>query len=259
LRHPAATAASAATVHELSGGRCVLGIGTGGDLALGPVGVARDQPFARVVDAIRLIRGVTTASPVEGYEPPPHALPPSDVPIFIGARSERLNRLASSLADGVFLGGIPRGSLPEAAGWARSVRPIDVAVYVNAAFDPAEREHLRGVLLRPLLDGPLSTRARLGIDDAIAAAADRALGSGDDRPARAVVEDRILDEFVLAGDRDDIGRGLADLVVDLRPTSIGLTLHPGDDPIGTVLRGADVLGRARRFAVDAESSLRTDA
>ena len=39
LRHPAATAAAAATVHELSGGRVVLGIGTGGDLALGPVGI----------------------------------------------------------------------------------------------------------------------------------------------------------------------------------------------------------------------------
>ncbi len=253
LRHPAATAAAAATVQELSGGRVVLGIGTGGDLALGPVGIAREQPFARVADAVRVMRGVTTAVPVAGYDPPPHALPRSDVPIYIGARSERLNRLASSAADGVFLGGIPRGSLAEAVGWARSVRPVEVAVYVNAAFDPAEREHLRGVLLRPLLDGPLATRVRLGIDDTIAAAADRALVAGDDRPARAVIEDRILDEFVLAGDRDQIGRGLADLVLDLQPTSIGLTLHPGDDPIGTVHRGADVLGRARRHVAETPS------
>src|ERR1700678_147814 len=36
LRHPATTAATALTVHELSGGRMVLGMGAGGDLALGP-------------------------------------------------------------------------------------------------------------------------------------------------------------------------------------------------------------------------------
>ncbi|MEZ5250121.1 MAG: LLM class flavin-dependent oxidoreductase [Ilumatobacteraceae bacterium] len=39
LRHPAVTATTMATVHELSGGRGVLGLGPGGHLALGPVGL----------------------------------------------------------------------------------------------------------------------------------------------------------------------------------------------------------------------------
>ena len=40
VRHPAAIAVSMMTVHELSGGRAILGLGVGGSLALSPLGIA---------------------------------------------------------------------------------------------------------------------------------------------------------------------------------------------------------------------------
>ncbi len=48
LRHPAITAVAAMTVHELSGGRAVLGFGPGGDVALAPLGIDRVTPLRRV-------------------------------------------------------------------------------------------------------------------------------------------------------------------------------------------------------------------
>src|SRR5258706_2525017 len=46
VRHPAATAISMMTVHELSGGPAILGLGVGRSLALGPLGMSTLHPPA---------------------------------------------------------------------------------------------------------------------------------------------------------------------------------------------------------------------
>ena len=136
LRHPGALAASAATLDELSGGRAMLGLGLGGTESLGPFGLAVERPVARMRDAIGVARAVLERRPVDGYEPPRHAAPARAVPIFVGARGEQLNRLASRLADGVFLSGFVLGDHDEPIAWARSVRPIVVALYASVRFAP---------------------------------------------------------------------------------------------------------------------------
>src|SRR5262252_9258456 len=100
LRHPATTAATAITIHELSGGRMVLGLGPGGDLALAPAQIQRARPLAATRDAVRIIRAVCRGYPTDGYTPMSHALRAPDLPVFIGARGERFNRFASAEADG---------------------------------------------------------------------------------------------------------------------------------------------------------------
>ena len=75
LRHPAITAAAALTLHELSGGRALLGIGPGGQMALGPAHVERVRPLAATRDAVRIIRAVSRGERTNGYTPPPHAIP----------------------------------------------------------------------------------------------------------------------------------------------------------------------------------------
>lgn len=105
LRHPAVTAAAAVTVHELSGGRMILGLGPGGGLALGPVHVPRTRPLEEARRAVRIIRAVTGGLPTEGYTPAAHAVTAPGLPVYIGARGERFNRFASLEGDGVFLGG----------------------------------------------------------------------------------------------------------------------------------------------------------
>ena len=135
LRHPAATASAFGTLAELAPGRVVLGLGAGGGLALGPVGVEREQPCTRVTDAVRIARAVLCGTSTDGYTVPPHAIRAPDVPIFIGARGERLNRLASEVADGVFLGGVPLPMTATTLEWARSRRPVAAALYPNVAFN----------------------------------------------------------------------------------------------------------------------------
>lgn len=134
LRHPGAIGSTLATLDELSDGRAMLGLGVGGALALDPFGLRVERPVAAVRDGIRIARGVIRREPCDGYEPPDHAGPARNLPIFVGAKGEQLLRLASRDADGVFLSGFDLGALDAPIDWARSVRPIHVGLYASVQF-----------------------------------------------------------------------------------------------------------------------------
>ena len=134
LRHPGAVMASAMTVDELSGGRMVLGWGVGGHESLDPFGLTVSHPVAVVRDALAIGRAVMSGATVPGYEPPPHASPARHIRQFVGARGPQLNRLASRVADGVFLSGLTADETPRVLADARFHRPIDVALYQSVSF-----------------------------------------------------------------------------------------------------------------------------
>jgi 5,10-methylenetetrahydromethanopterin reductase len=245
LRHPATTAASALTVQELSHGRMVLGIGPGGGMALDPVNVERTRPLAATRRAVRIIRAVAAGTSTDGYDPVGHAVRDPGLPVYIGARGERFNRFASEAADGVFIGGIPRSRVAPTLAWARSVRPIDAAVYLDAVFDADSRETLRPRLVFAFLDAPAATRERFGVELEAAREAAELLASGEEGPARKIVDDDALEDLVLYGTPAAVGRRLAAELAPLRPTSIGLTLLT-TDPLATLEPAAAALAAARR-------------
>jgi 5,10-methylenetetrahydromethanopterin reductase len=241
LRHPAVTASTMATINELAGGRAVLGIGPGGHLSLGPVGLTADKPLTACRDAVRIMRAVLRGEAVDGYIPPSHAMTAPDVPIYVGARGERFNRWASQEADGVFLAGIAPSMLDEVVGWARSSRPIDVALYVSCLSDPGEVETIRPRMIHAFSNGPDALLARAGLTRADAQDAADALADGDDEPARRVLDDNRLG-LVLARSPEQGTDWLADLVRRHRPASAGLALI-ATDPVSSVERVAAVLSR----------------
>jgi 5,10-methylenetetrahydromethanopterin reductase len=251
LRHPAATAVAAMTLHELSGGRALLGIGPGGGIALDPVGIARERPLARTRDAVRVIRAVAWGAATDGFTPPPHPFTAPDLPLWIGARGEGFNRFASEAADGAFVAGIPLPLYETVVGWARSERPVQIAVYPGAIFDPAEVERIRPRLVFALLDAPAINRQRLGLDVADVRTAVAAFARGDAAPARALIDDATLDQLVFRGSPDEVGRRLADLAQRTGADSLGLALLTPD-----LERGLDDAAAALAIAraqVDAAS------
>jgi 5,10-methylenetetrahydromethanopterin reductase len=245
LRHPATIAAAALTIHELSGGRMILGLGPGGDLALGPVHVPRLRPLRATRDALRVIRAVSRGEALADYTPARYVATAPDLPVYIGARGEGFNRFASEAADGVFLGGIPRARLGPTVDWARSIRPIAVSAYVSALFDESKAESVRPRMIYALLDAPEATRAALGVCLEDAQQAARALGQGDPGPARSLIDDRLFDELVVHGAPEGVGAALAERLGPLQPTSIGVALLT-DDPLGTLEPAAKALSIAAR-------------
>jgi 5,10-methylenetetrahydromethanopterin reductase len=243
-RHPAITATAMATVHELSGGRAVLGLGPGGRLALDPLGVQPQHPLTDCRRALAIMRAALTGTPADGYEPPSHAFLAPDLPIYIGARGERFNRWASAEADGVFLAGIAPSLIPDAVGWARSVRSVDVALYLSAALDDATIEEVRPRLIHAFADAPARLRALAGLDDADVARAAVALADGDPDPASALLTDDVLDLVLARGERATVKRAVA-LARAHGPDSIGLVVL-GADPLAEVERAAAALARVTK-------------
>jgi alkanesulfonate monooxygenase SsuD/methylene tetrahydromethanopterin reductase-like flavin-dependent oxidoreductase (luciferase family) len=136
LRHPGAIAASIATLDELSEGRAVLGLGIGGDLSLAPFGLDAERPVALLSNAIETARDVLTGRHSDRYRVPPHAMPPRNVPIWVGARGPQLVRTAARRADGLFVSGCTPRQHDEIAAMAASIRTIPMAVYQSAVDRP---------------------------------------------------------------------------------------------------------------------------
>ncbi len=139
LRHPGVVAAAASTLAELNSGRFILGWGTGGSESLGPFSLKCPAPLDTISRAIRTSRAVLEGRRTQDYDPPAHAVPSSQVRQYIGARGPRLNELASQIADGVFLSGIPSEDLESVIAKARSHRTIDVALYQTVCSSGSER------------------------------------------------------------------------------------------------------------------------
>jgi 5,10-methylenetetrahydromethanopterin reductase len=230
VRHPAMTAVSMMTVHELSAGRAILGIGVGGNMALDPLGLASVRPLASMREALETLRAATRAERGGSYVPRDGAMRAPDMPIFVGSRSRRINRLASERADGAFVAGIPVSQAAEVVGWARSVRRIPIALYISVAFEPEDVERARPEMAWGLLNSSDATIALTGLARSAFESVTVALQRGDREPARQLMTDSVLRHMLLWGSPDEIGVRLAALVQDLRPDSIGLSLLQLDVP-----------------------------
>jgi len=232
VRHPGVAASSMLTIHELSAGRGVLGVGAGGQMSLGPFDIAPERPLERVAGFIETARAVTAGVATAGYTPPDVAIDAAavgyELPLFVGARGARLNRLASARADGAFVAGLPPFRYGEVIGWARSVRPIDIALYPSVAFTEEAQERHRPEMIWALLDTPPEVRHELGLDAVAVREAATALRDGDSEPARSIVTDVVLERVMLTGDPSEVGKSLAGLVATHSPTSIGLAILQDD-------------------------------
>ena len=209
------TALAAATLHDLSDGRFVLGLGAGEERRLAHV-------RSYVEDVSRLLRGEAAGGRALGAAPEPKA-----TPIWLAALGPSMVELAGEVANGALLNWctpervarareeVTRGA--ERAG--RDPAAVTIAVYVRTCLGQ-EEAHALAVLRAAAGEYATMPRYRrqlesMGLVEEAAAAA-AAFGSGDP----SGVPRRLVDELCLWGDRDAALRRLhayhdagADLVV----------------------------------------------
>jgi probable F420-dependent oxidoreductase len=115
LRHPLVTARAAATMQELSGGRLLLGVGTGWLVEeFDALGVPFDGRVARFDECVEVLRRALEGGPFEhngqlfatgNIQVAPQAV---EVPIVFGGNTELALRRAARTADGWFASGTPQ-------------------------------------------------------------------------------------------------------------------------------------------------------
>ena len=148
-------AMAAATVQERSGGRHILGVGTGG---------AAPGALGRLEDYVKEIRDLVGGSALGAALRLPL---PAPVPIWVAALGPKAVRLAGEIADGVILNWCTpervaeaRDAIRVAAGEAgRDPDAVTIAVYVRASFSRARGRsppgRRRRVRLLPRLRSPV--------------------------------------------------------------------------------------------------------
>ena len=127
-RTPATLAMTAATLHEVSGGRYVLGLGASTKaLVEGFHDTAFEHPAAKLRDVVTKVRALLAGQPAQlGHVPAARPLrlgqpPAPEVPIWVAALGHHTTRVAAELGDGWIPALVARDHLP---GWAAQLRQL---------------------------------------------------------------------------------------------------------------------------------------
>jgi 5,10-methylenetetrahydromethanopterin reductase len=229
-RHPTLMAMEIGALDDLAQGRAALGIGSGIASAIERMGVSHERPLGAVRDAIVIVRGllrgeevdycgrVFSARKVRLDFTPRRA----NFPLFMAARGDQALRLCGQIADGLMISNAcPPAFTAHAVATVRAAAraagrdgPFEVMQYVPCAVRP-DRDEARALIkdtIGEMLPGfwvlgdkfP-AARAAVLSDGRIAAAEFAAcvarLQAGE--PPRAVLDDRFIAAFALAGTAED--------------------------------------------------------
>lgn len=248
-RHPAQIAMDFAALGELSGGRAVLGIGSGIAPPIARMGIVNDRPVTAVREAIEIVRGLLAGNNVKiagrvfrldrvRLDFPPTRQPP----IYVAAGSDRALRTCGEIGDGFVISNMtpPRlagrmiETVAEAATKAGRPKPrvVQYAPCVISTDGSAARQAVKRTigetltLLWPVGDKWPQRReavvAESGIPRREFAAALARLRGGED--AGSVLDERFVAAFAIAGTPEECSEQAAvyrAAGVDELPLSLG--------------------------------------
>jgi 5,10-methylenetetrahydromethanopterin reductase len=245
--HPALTAVAIATLDEISGGRAVLLMGSGGGGGPIPLAYDRRKPAQALREAVQVIRGMWRGERVfldgeiiraRGARLGFPARP--DIPIYIASRGNVVLQTAGEIADGVMIAtyATPRGVQHALSrverGLARSGRTrADIKLFsrIDTWID-TDRATAREAL-RHMIAGFLTTSyPDMGFVHANGLELSRELQSVLAKKDREyswehahLVPDEVVDAFAWTGTPDDVAQQIA-AVARLGISNITVLLHP---------------------------------
>jgi len=268
--HPALVAAAAATADELSGGRVILLLGTGG-ANFKEVALERSRPLRTMEEGIEIIRRLFQGETVtfrgqvfSTHEARLQFPVRRDLPIWVATRGDRMYELAGRVADGVMiatyatppgvrhaLGLIERGA--RAAG--RTMKDLTLLTRVDVSVGSSSKEARDAVkpmiamfLMGSYPDQQFIRHSGLQVPDELLEVM-KAKNEALSLASGHLVPEEFVDAFAWAGTPDEVARQVA-AVVSLGIPNICIMPHPPrGQPVEPIMRSfmEDVMPRVRRL------------
>ncbi len=239
LRHPVLLANEAAAAHEFTGGRFILGLGTGHREMNSGLGIEMGDPMAKMREIVAGLRKALD----RGHTGP--KISGAKLPIYLAGVSRPMVKLAGEVADGVIYNFFPPARVKEATGEladgaktaGRDPSQIEAALFATAFISDdieAARRPARKLLSRY---GALrfygNMMARAGFRDEIEAI--RA-ARGNPDAAVAAVSNALIDATLLVGPEARVKERLAELTASGIGTAIVFTNPVNEDRDSSVRR-----------------------
>ncbi|MDF1602250.1 LLM class flavin-dependent oxidoreductase [Nocardioides sp. YIM 152315] len=217
---PLFTGIAAVDLDEFSGGRLVLGVGSGNRVTNEQYqGIPVERPLAKMRDFIEVVNRVKRAGIGDrvDFEGPVHQtagwysqVQPvrNDLPVVLAATSPKMTQLAAEVADGIAMGSLLSVEyVADVAARCRAIAERPFRVMVSAFVSPsADRREARDAARtavvnlyagkpHPHYDSLLRQQGFADVANAISVA----VGAGDLDAARAAVSDDVVDRLTIAG------------------------------------------------------------
>jgi len=227
LRHPTLLASSFGTVHEVSGGRAVVGIGTGGAEFPRQLGLPIRRPLSLVRETVEIIAALSAGRAdlsgkhfvISGAE---MGWQPGAMPVYLAARGPKMLELSGEISDGVITHGLAPSHIEfvrerVAAGEAKTGRKG--ACGVTLMFDYEHDENREAALerLRPrctyMVAGSYSESLIpvYGLNPDQVVPIREVVGSGDLDGAVGMITPEMVEAFTVGGPESLLLQRLEDL------------------------------------------------
>jgi 5,10-methylenetetrahydromethanopterin reductase len=238
LRHPNLLANEAAAVQEFTGGRFILGLGTGHREGNSALGIEMGVPLTKMRETVKTLRAM-----LDGGKTGPRV--GAKLPLYLAGVSRPMVKLAGEIGDGVIFNFFPPARVKEALGElaegakiaGRDVKQIEPTLFATAFISDdleAARRRARKLLSRyGALKFYGNMMAHAGFDREIAAI--RAAGRDADA-AIAAVSNELIDATLLVGSEARVRERLQELCAPGIGTAIVFTNPVNEDRNAAVLR-----------------------
>jgi 5,10-methylenetetrahydromethanopterin reductase len=238
LRHPNLLANEAAAVQEFTGGRFILGLGTGHREGNSALGIEMGIPLTKMRETVKTLRAM-----LDGGKTGPRVS--AKLPLYLAGVSRPMVKLAGEIGDGVIFNFFPPARVKEALGElaegakaaGRDPKQIEATLFATAFISDdleAARRPARKLLSRyGALKFYGNMMAHAGFEREISAI--RAAGRDADAAIKAV-SDELIDATLLVGSESRVRDRLQELCAPGIGTAIVFTNPVNEDRNSAVLR-----------------------
>ena len=238
LRHPSLLANEAAAVQEFTGGRFILGLGTGHREGNSALGIEMGVPLTKMRETVKTLRAM-----LDGGKTGPRVS--IKLPLYLAGVSRPMVKLAGEIGDGVIFNFFPPARVKEALGElaegakiaGRDPKQIEATLFATAFISDdleAARRPARKLLSRyGALKFYGNMMAHAGFEREISGI--RAAGRDADA-AIAAVTNELIDATLLVGSESRVRERLQELCAPGIGTAIVFTNPVNEDRNAAVLR-----------------------